>query len=60
VHYSDSLLITSYSSYMFRHMYVAIREPFLCVVLSYVTDTYNLYYVKQSLHSTVVVNKSLK
>jgi hypothetical protein len=27
MHYSDSLLITSYSSYMFRRTYVIIREP---------------------------------
>jgi hypothetical protein len=27
MHYYDSLLITFYSSYMFRRMYVIIREP---------------------------------
>jgi hypothetical protein len=35
MHYSDSLLI-SYSCYMFRHMYIIIREPSLCVLLSYI------------------------
>jgi hypothetical protein len=35
MHCSDSLLI-SYSCYMFRRMYVIIREPFLCVLLSYI------------------------
>jgi hypothetical protein len=27
MHYSDGLLVTFYSSYMFRRMYVIIREP---------------------------------
>jgi hypothetical protein len=39
MHYSDSLLTTFYSSYMFRHMYVIIREPSLCVQLSYIKDS---------------------
>jgi hypothetical protein len=35
MHCSDSLLI-SYSCYMFRRIYVTIREPSLCVLLSYI------------------------
>jgi hypothetical protein len=48
--YSDSLLITFYSSYMFRRMYVIIRESFLSVLLSYINDVYSLCYMSKGLY----------
>jgi hypothetical protein len=41
MHYSDSLLITLYNSYMFRR----IRGLLLSVLLSYIKDAYSLYYL---------------
>jgi hypothetical protein len=61
MHCSDSLLV-SYSSYMFRRMHVIIRESYvmypaelhlMCICLC-------MIYVKQSVHSVVVVNKTFK
>jgi hypothetical protein len=50
MHYSGSLLITFYSSYMFRHMYVIIRESSLSVLLSYIKNVYSLYCMSKSLY----------
>jgi hypothetical protein len=50
MHYSDSLLITSYGSYMFRRAYVIIRELSLCGLLSYIYNAYSLYYMSKSLY----------
>jgi hypothetical protein len=60
MHYSDSLLITFYSSYMFRRVYVIIREPSFeyPAELHYRCVQFVLY-VKESTHSAVVVNKTI-
>jgi hypothetical protein len=50
MHCSDSLLIKSYSSYMFRRVYVIIRELSLCGLLSYIYNAYILYYISKSLY----------
>jgi hypothetical protein len=61
MHYSYSLLITFYSSYMIRRMYVIIREPsFECPAELHERCVQFVLYVKESLHSAVVVNKTLK
>jgi hypothetical protein len=61
MHYSDSLLITFCSSYTFRRVYVTIREPsFVCPAELHYRYVQFVLYVKESLHSPVVVNKTLK
>jgi hypothetical protein len=60
MHCSDSLLI-SYNSYMFRHMYVVIREPSFVYPAVLHSGAYGcVIYVKQSIHPAVVVNKTFK
>jgi hypothetical protein len=48
MHYSDSLLITFYTSYMFRRMCVVIMSLLLSILLSYMKDTYSVYYMSES------------
>jgi hypothetical protein len=45
LHYSDSLLVTFYIRYMFRHMYVIIGSLLLCVLLSYFKMDVGLWYI---------------
>jgi hypothetical protein len=61
LYYFDSLLITFYSSYMFRRLYVIIREPFSeCPAELHRRYVQFVLYVKGSLHSAVAVTEILK
>jgi hypothetical protein len=58
MHCSDSLLV-SYSFYMFRRMYVIIREStFLCPAELYLGGYGCIIHVKESIHPVVVVYKT--
>jgi hypothetical protein len=66
MHCSDILLVT-YSSYMFRRMYVMIREPSVMCPAELHEGAYGcmIYvkqsiYVTQSIHPVIIVNKSIK